>query len=404
MPKVSQRVAILAVVLTAAVMFPSWAARGVEADSNDTAGSGGTAAAADLSAPARATAAFVAAMRAGNLQAVRAATTGATDADYVVLRSWADYIRSAEHLRAAMESKFGADAGAAVPGGGLARFGDETALDVKTEGDSATVSTPNGREHLFLKRSDGKWRIEVARLPNKDQLSTGAADMRAISKVMDRFASEIADGRYSSADDANKALGHAMEPVLEPEKNAVALAQQPRVVRTAVDFPPKLPVVGYDPKKVDAHRQVYEWSGIPMAVELILKLTGREPPDFYQLQEEWKNKRDGNFINFDSRTISGLTFHHRFDEPRGNDFPIGDLFKTINSELDHGRYVCIALYNGSSWGIYVIVGRTASGDFHAVTKGVSGRTLTVTNVKARVREMKGTDILTCTMDEAKPGE
>lgn len=398
MSGVSQRVAFLALLLSVAMVFPGQSAWGLESAQDEATAPARTT---DLSTPAKAAVTFVAAMRAGNLQTVRAATTNATDADYLMLRSWAAYIRSAEHLRGAMEAKFGPDAGKTIVGGGLAGFGDESTLDVKSDGDSGIVSTPDGRGHLALKRTDGKWQIDIARLPNKDQLSTGAADMRAIGKVMDRFASEIVDGRYASADDATNALGHAMEPVLEPEKNAVALAQQPRITRTAVEFPPKLPVADYDPKKVDAHRQLYEWSGIPMAVELILKLTGREPAGYYELQEQWKNKRDGNFINFDGRTISGVTFHHQFDDPRGNDFPIGRLFKTINSELDHGRYVCIALYNGSSWGIYVIVGRTASGDYHAVARSVNGRTLTVTNVKARVREMKGTDILTYTVEDAK---
>jgi len=402
MPGATQGVAISSVVLIFAVVYLSGPARGWQTAPDDAASSPPPTADV-LSTPAKATHAFVEAMRKGDLQAIHVATTGASDADLLMLRSWAAYMRSAEHLRAAMESKFGADAGATVPGGGLAGFGDETALNVKTDGDLATVTAADGGEHLLLKRSDGKWRIDITRLPKKDQLSTGAADMRAIGKVMDRFASEIADGRYPSADDANKAMGHAMESVLEPEKNAVALAQQPRIVRSAAEFPPKSPVAGYDPKIVDAHRQAYEWSGIPTAVELILKLTGREPHDYHQLQEEWKNKRDGNFINFDGRTIGGVTFRHQFDEPRGNDFPVGDLFKAINSELDHGRYVCIALYNGSSWGIYVIVGRTTSGDFHAVTKDMSGRTLGVTNVKARVREMKGTDILTYSVDTTKPG-
>ena len=397
-----QRVAILSVVLTFAVACLSGPACGWQTAPDDAASSPPPTTDV-LSTPAGATHAFVEAMRKGDLQAVHVATTGASDADLLMLRSWAAYMRSAEHLRVEMESKFGADAGASVPGGGLTGFADESALTVKADGDDASVASADGRQHLFLKQRDGKWQIDITRLPNKDQLSTGAADMRAIGKVMDRFASEIADGRFTSADDANKAMGHAMESVLEPEKNAVTLAQQPRIVRSAAEFPPKSPVAGYDPKIVDGHRQAYEWSGIPMAVELILKLTGREPHDYHQLQEEWKNKRDGNFINFDSRTISGLTFRHQFDEPRGNDFPVGDLFKAINSELDHGRYVCIALYNGSSWGIYVIVGRTTSGDFHAVTKDMSGRTLSVTNVKARVREMKGTDILTYSVDTTKKG-
>ncbi|HEY2585625.1 MAG TPA: hypothetical protein VGI81_07670 [Tepidisphaeraceae bacterium] len=389
---VSRHVALLVLALGGAVVLAARLAAGVESGSEP---------APDLSTPAKATTAFVAAMRAGDLQSIRATTIGGTDADAVMLRSWAAFIRSADRMRGAMEAKFGAGAGAAVMGGGLDGFGNETALNVQTDGDAATVSTPDGRQHVGLTRTGGKWRIDIAHLPNKDQLSSGAADMRAIAKITDRIAGEIAEGRYTSGDDAAMALGHAMEPVLEPERMAVALARQPFFTRPAVEFRPKSPVAGYDPTKVDAHRQLYNWSGIPMAVELVLKLAGREPDGYHALQDEWQDKRDGNFINFDGRSVGGLTFHHQFDGPRGNDFPIGALFKTINSELDHGRYVTIALYNGSGWGIFAIVGRTRSGDFHAVTKATDGRTFTVTNVKARVREMKGTDILTYTTDAPK---
>jgi hypothetical protein len=394
MPRNLKRVCFLMLGVSCATLFQS-TSRGIEpASAESTAPAGASAQAADLSTPAKAAKAFAVAMCADDPSAIRAVTTNGTDADYLTLQSWAAYTRSAGKLHGAMAAKFGADAGAAIMGGGLAGFEDESTLDVKIDADSATVSAGQGRQRLMLIRTDGKWRIDIARLPNKDQLSTGAADMRAIGKVMDRIAGEIADGRYDSADAAGEALGHAMEPVLQPQASGNDLARQAPSTRSAVDLRPKSPVTGYDPAKVDAQRQLYQWSGIPMAVELVLKLTGREPADYDALQQEWKNKRDGNFINFDGKTVSGLTFHHQFDDPRGNEFPTGKLFKTINSELDHGRYVLISMHNGSGWGIWVIVGRTASGDYHAVSKSMSGQTVTATNVKARVREMKGTDILT----------
>jgi len=163
-----------------------------------------------------------------------------------------------------------------------------------------------------------------------------------------------------------------------------------------VESPPKSPVAGYDPRTVDAHRQKYDYCDIPTSIELVLKLAGREPSDFFELQEAWKKKTDGNFIDFDGRTIAGVTFHQRFDDPRGNEFPTEELFKTIDAELEHDRYVIISVYAGTSYHMFVIVGRTSTGDYHAVSCTEAGPA-TVTNVKARVREMKGTDILTYTI-------
>jgi hypothetical protein len=48
----------------------------------------------------------------------------------------------------------------------------------------------------------------------------------------------------------------------------------------------------------------------------------------------------------------------------------------------------------------VIVGRTPTGGYHAVNKG-GRQTFTVTDVKPRVREMKGTDILTYSIGDSK---
>jgi hypothetical protein len=135
-----------------------------------------------------------------------------------------------------------------------------------------------------------------------------------------------------------------------------------------------------------------------MTGELVLKLLDRDPADYFALQDNCKNKRDGNFADFDGRTIAGVTFHKQFGQPRGPRFPIDDLFKTIDDELDHGRYVIISLFTGFSYHMYVIVGRTASGDFHAVSKD-GEQILTVTNVKPRVREIGGTDIVTYTLDK-----
>ena len=69
-----------------------------------------------------------------------------------------------------------------------------------------------------------------------------------------------------------------------------------------------------------------------MSVELVLKLTGRVPGDYYKLQRAWGNKRDGNFSDFDGKTIAGVRVHKHFVLPRNQDFPLEGLFAAIDKE------------------------------------------------------------------------
>ena len=46
---------------------------------------------------------------------------------------------------------------------------------------------------------------------------------------------------------------------------------------------------------VNSHAQLDDYSCIPSAVELVLKLLGRVPHDFYDLQRAWANRSDGSF-------------------------------------------------------------------------------------------------------------
>jgi len=39
---------------------------------------------------------------------------------------------------------------------------------------------------------------------------------------------------------------------------------------------------------IGRHDQLFDWSCIPMAVELVLKLVGRMPPDSFELQKLWR--------------------------------------------------------------------------------------------------------------------
>jgi hypothetical protein len=134
---------------------------------------------------------------------------------------------------------------------------------------------------------------------------------------------------------------------------------------------------------------------------MVLKLEHRVPVDFYDLQKAWGIKTDGTFADFDNRSIAGLTFHRQFFLPRTIFFPINQLFKTIDSELDQGRFVIVSLAWGTEYHMCVIVDRTPSGEYRTVTKW--GATLELIDTKARIRAMRGTDILTYEPQKLLPG-
>jgi hypothetical protein len=151
---------------------------------------------------------------------------------------------------------------------------------------------------------------------------------------------------------------------------------------------------GYDLHRIEEHRQLFEVSCIPSAVEMVLKLTGHAPAGYFALQEAWKDKTDGTFADFDNHTIAGLTFRRQFSMPRGPAFPLRKLFAAINAELGRGRYVIVSLNNDvGGYHAWVVVQRLAGGEYRAVTK--YGRDTTeITDTRLRIQNMQGTDIAT----------
>jgi hypothetical protein len=150
---------------------------------------------------------------------------------------------------------------------------------------------------------------------------------------------------------------------------------------------------------VENHKQLFEWSCIPMAVELVLKLLGRMPADSFDLQTSWGNRHDGTFADFDGSTINGVQFKRQFSVDNGRGFPpekLKQLFDTIDNELNSARYVIAALAVGGYYHNFVIYGPSLDGDYHATSKTTSG-TWNRSAVKENVTQMAGTDILTYRM-------
>ena len=84
---------------------------------------------------------------------------------------------------------------------------------------------------------------------------------------------------------------------------------------------------------INNHDQIFQLSCIPSAVEMVLKYYKVVDFDFYDLQNEWKNKTNGSFRNFDNKELYGITFSQKFVLPRDENFPIDSLFQTIENEL-----------------------------------------------------------------------
>lgn len=147
----------------------------------------------------------------------------------------------------------------------------------------------------------------------------------------------------------------------------------------------------FDPKRISGHRQIYQMSCIPSSVEMVLKLEGRVPQSYHELQEVWKNKSDGSFENFDGKTIEGVSFHRQFTMAHNAEFPIEELFASIHAELAAGRYVIVCLPVGPGCHNFVIYDEDEDGEFLAVSK--SGETtIEERHVKAILRKKRGADI------------
>ena len=144
---------------------------------------------------------------------------------------------------------------------------------------------------------------------------------------------------------------------------------------------------------VNNHNQIFQMSCIPSAIEMILKYYNVVDFDFYDLQNEWKDKADGSFRNFDKKELYGITFFQKFVLPRDENFPIDSLFQTIENELKSDKKVIISLPADRGWHMFIICKQTREGEFVAYSK-LGSHTLILRNTKEIVRKSNGTEIMT----------
>jgi hypothetical protein len=151
----------------------------------------------------------------------------------------------------------------------------------------------------------------------------------------------------------------------------------------------------FDKDIIDQHCQKYDNSCVSSAVEMILKLLKKVPIEYDELQEKYDNRRDVGFVTFNGYTFQDVIFKHEFGEyieKRGPNYPLDNLFKRIDEELENNRYICISLVGQRSWHMYVIYEKSLN-EYNAFSKS-DGKTIYEDHVRRRIAEMGGTDILT----------
>ncbi len=144
---------------------------------------------------------------------------------------------------------------------------------------------------------------------------------------------------------------------------------------------------------VNNHNQIFPASGIPSAIEMVLKYCKVVDFNFYDLQIKWQNKADGSFRDFDKMELYGITFSQKFNLPRDESFPVDSLFQAIENELKSGKKVIISLPADGGWHMFVICKQTPDGDFVSYSK-LGSHTLILRNTKEIVKKSNGTEIMT----------
>ena len=159
------------------------------------------------------------------------------------------------------------------------------------------------------------------------------------------------------------------------------------------------------------HRQVSNGSCIPMSVELVLKAIGLMDENTFIFQND-------STTSYQSHWVKGLTYpfgrprvrfarqflltdYPEYSNDRGQHFfddgHFEKLFATIDKELDEGRYVIISLKSGENcYHMEVIYNKISDKKYETVTYDNNGPSpkFYEHNLRDRVEEMGGTDILT----------
>lgn len=200
---------------------------------------------------------LAAAMRKGDAAEIRAVLYAADDTEAKMAAAMADYAAALAGLQKSAVAAFGEEGakeltGDAPPGEEVARI-DAAALSV--DGDDATVTfvpdkkdvkppagqQPKGEEEdpppppepVRLKKVDGHWRVPVAGLSKgaaPEEVKQRLADLAAQTKLIQEISTEVAAGKYKSAEKAGEAWRmkvYALTPMPSTQPTTRPAADKP---------------------------------------------------------------------------------------------------------------------------------------------------------------------------------
>jgi len=164
----------------------------------------------DLTSPKSAAVSFAKAMEAGDAEKLRAATTGGTDEDYKMLEVLSGVFSSMKTLEKESVAKFGEEGNLTEGPMSMDMVAQVESSEEKIDGDTATLSNPGEKDPLTLKKEGDDWKVDLSKIPNKEEMAKALPVMRGMQKAAEDITAEVKADKYKTAEEAKKAFGMKM--------------------------------------------------------------------------------------------------------------------------------------------------------------------------------------------------
>lgn len=171
----------------------------------------------DLSSPKSAAKTLFNAINTGDRDAVAAALNSENEDQGQLAFAMADLIVAGKRLGDAAHEKFGS-AGDPI-GRGMLDPADPSKIDAATlneNGDSATLVLPNQTRPMSFRKRDGKWRLVITDFGGAapDNIQKQIRLIRLMSEAIQTSATEVASGKYQTADAALTSIQQRLHGVM----------------------------------------------------------------------------------------------------------------------------------------------------------------------------------------------
>jgi len=196
----------------------------------------------DLSTPKKAATAFATGLQNGSMSEVKAAAIG-SDQDMKLIESLAGFVHATKAVTDAGVARFGAEGGKNVLGNeNTDMLKDIEQSEEKIEGDAATLAKKgqSAEQGFKLKKSSDGWKVDLTKMPEKQQLAQALPVLKSMQKVMNDAAADIKAGKYKTAAEAKQGIQAQMVAAFASQaKSAPGAAPEPEPAPQKPDAPSK---------------------------------------------------------------------------------------------------------------------------------------------------------------------